>query len=207
LPRGHRGLPSRGPCPGQPGTPAHRAEVDRWDTEVKRLDREVKHKVLAPQILLESQNQLKSDTAKWDAQKATVEKAGAELLSKKATLEENVIDVGVARARLVVAQSEAKRLEAWVGYLKLFAPYDGIIVARNANTWDFVLPRTGDPTAMSRSPDLSPGGLAAPIYVVDRTDIVRIFVDIPRGMPTTSRSGRRRPSRFGPTAMSGYRQR
>ena len=32
---------------------------------------------------------------------------------------------------------------------------------------------------MTRSPDLSPGGTAAPIYVVDRTDIVRIFVDIP----------------------------
>ena len=31
---------------------------------------------------------------------------------------------------------------------------------------------------MERSPNLSPGG-AAPIYVVDRTDIVRIFVDIP----------------------------
>jgi hypothetical protein len=31
---------------------------------------------------------------------------------------------------------------------------------------------------MQRSPNLSPGG-AAPIYVVDRTDIVRIFVDIP----------------------------
>ena len=54
-----------------------------------------------------------------------------------------------------------------------------MIVARNANTFDFVLPTTGDPTAMHRSPDLSPGGDAAPIYVVDRTDIVRIFVDIP----------------------------
>ena len=78
-----------------------------------------------------------------------------------------------------MAESEAKRLEALVGYLKLFAPYDGIIVARNANTWDFVLPRTGDPTAEMRSPDLSPGEKAAPIYVVDRTDIIRIFVDIP----------------------------
>ena len=58
------------------------------------------------------------------------------------------------------------------------APFDGVIVARNANTFDFVLPATGDPTAMERSPHLSPGG-AAPIYVVDRTDIVRIFVDIP----------------------------
>ncbi len=37
----------------------------------------------------------------------------------------------------------------------------------------------GDPTAQMRSPDLSPGEKAAPIYVVDRTDIVRIFVDVP----------------------------
>ncbi len=77
-----------------------------------------------------------------------------------------------------MAESEAKRIEAWVGYLKLPAPFDGVIVARNANTFDFVLPSTGDPTAMDRAPHLSPGG-AAPIYVVDRTDIVRIFVDIP----------------------------
>ena len=66
-----------------------------------------------------------------------------------------------------------------MGYLKLLAPYDGIIVARNANTWDFVLPSTGDPTAEMRAPDLSPGEQAAPIYVVDRTDIVRIYVDVP----------------------------
>ena len=78
-----------------------------------------------------------------------------------------------------VAESEARRLEAWVGYLKLLAPFDGIVVARNANTWDFVLPQTGDPTAMVRAPDLSPSGQAAPIYVVDRTDIVRVFVDVP----------------------------
>ena len=54
-----------------------------------------------------------------------------------------------------------------------------MIVARNANTFDFVLPTTGDPSAFRRGPYLSPGGAAAPIYVVDRIDIVRIFVDIP----------------------------
>ena len=32
---------------------------------------------------------------------------------------------------------------------------------------------------MTRAPNLSPNGQAAPIYVVDRTDIVRIYVDIP----------------------------
>ena len=54
-----------------------------------------------------------------------------------------------------------------------------MIVARNANTGDFVLPATGDPTALRRSPYESPGGTAAPIYVVDRLDVVRVFVDVP----------------------------
>jgi HlyD family secretion protein len=159
----------------------YKSEVDRWDSEVKRLNREVERGVVAPQILLESQNQHRSDVAAWQAAKATVAKAKAQLLSAKATLDEDVVDVGVAKARVVVAESDAKRMEAWVGYLTLPAPYDGVIVARNANTWDFVLPAAGDPTADHRAPHLSPSGKAAPIYVVDRTDIVRIFVDVPSG--------------------------
>ena len=106
-------------------------------------------------------------------------KAEAELLSREATLAKAKVDVTVARADLAVAQSEARRLKAWVGYLTLTAPYDGVIVTRNANTGDFVLPATGDPSAMERSPNLSHSGAAAPIYVVDRTDVVRIFVDVP----------------------------
>lgn len=157
----------------------YEAEVVRWDVQVKRLAREVERGVLAPQILLESQNELKADIAARDAAKSTIAKAAAELEADEVTLERAKVAVAAARAELAMARSEAKRIEAMVGYLKLFAPFDGIIVARNANTWDFVLPRTGDPSAESRSPDLSPGSQAAPIYVVDRTDIVRIFVDIP----------------------------
>ena len=41
------------------------------------------------------------------------------------------------------------------------------------------LPNTGDPTAQTRAPHLSPSGQAAPIYVIDRTDIIRVYVDIP----------------------------
>ena len=154
------------------------AEADRWDSEVKRLTPEAKKGVVAPQILLESQDQLKSSLAARDAAKATISTAQAELLGQQAEDAKAEVDVAVARARLAVAESEEKRLEALVGYLTLTAPYDGVIVSRNANTGDFVLPLTGDPTARSMSPYRSPEG-AAPIYDVDRTDIVRIFVDIP----------------------------
>ncbi len=157
----------------------YEAEVDRWDTEVKRLTREVKQGVVDPQILLESTNQWKSSVASRDAARATITKAEAELLSRRATLAKARVDVSVAKADLAVATSEAKRIEAWVGYLTLTAPFNGVIVTRNANTFDFVLPSSGDPTADARAPHLSPSGGAAPIYVVDRTDVVRIFVDIP----------------------------
>ena len=63
--------------------------------------------------------------------------------------------------------------------LTLTSPYDGVVVARNANTGDFVMPPTGDPTADHNAPHLSPSGKSAPIYVIDRTDVVRIFVDVP----------------------------
>jgi multidrug efflux pump subunit AcrA (membrane-fusion protein) len=74
--------------------------------------------------------------------------------------------------------SEEKRLEALVGYLTLTAPFDGIIVVRNANTGDFAIPSSGDPSARTLSPDQSPDR-SAPIFVVDRIDVVRVFVDIP----------------------------
>ena len=89
------------------------------------------------------------------------------------------MDVRVAEATLKVAESEERYARAWVNYLRLTAPFPGVIAARNANTFDFVQPTTGDPTAYYLSPDLSPSGSAAPIYVVDRLDIVRIFLDIP----------------------------
>jgi RND family efflux transporter MFP subunit len=156
----------------------YQAEVDRWDSEVKRLRLESEKGVVAPQILLESTNQLRSSAAARDAAKSTIMTAEADLLSRQSAAAKAKVAVEVARADLAVAESEERRLKAWVGYLTLTAPFDGVIVARNANTFDFVLPATGDPTAMQNAPHLSPDR-AAPIYVVDRVDVVRIFVDVP----------------------------
>ncbi len=157
----------------------YQSQVDRWDVECKRLRGLVAKGIVDAQILLESENQLRSSTASRDTAKATILKAEAELLSKKATEAQDEVSVKVAARDLQVAISDAKRLEAWVGYLTLQAPYDGIIVARNANTGDYVSPAQGDPTTMARAPHLSPSGTSAPIYVIDRTDVVRVFVDVP----------------------------
>ncbi|WP_422927174.1 efflux RND transporter periplasmic adaptor subunit [Singulisphaera sp. PoT] len=156
----------------------YKADVARWDSEVKRLTREKEGGVIDPQVLGESTRQLESYKAMYEAQGSKVLATKAELLAREADLAEANADVTVARASLTFAESEAKRLEAWVGYLTLTAPYDGIIVARNANTGDFVLPASGDPSADRQAPDIS-AAKAAPIYVIARTDVVRVFVDVP----------------------------
>jgi HlyD family secretion protein len=157
----------------------YESEVARWDTEVKRLERQVSRVVVNSGVLFESTNQLKSSVAARDKAKATIKRAKAEVAAAKARFAKAEVDVRVADATLKVADSEEKYAQAWVDYLTLTAPFPGVISARNANTFDFVLPTTGDPTAFYLSPDIAPGGTAAPIYVVDRLDVVRIFVDIP----------------------------
>jgi multidrug efflux pump subunit AcrA (membrane-fusion protein) len=157
----------------------YQSQVDRWDSEVKRLAREADRGIVDKQIYEESINQLRASSAARDAAKADILKAEAQLLSKQAVEQQDEVAVDVDEADLEVATSDWKRMAAWVGYLKLYSPYDGIITARNANTGDIVIPLSGDPSADQHAPHLAPGNRASPIYMVDRTDIVRIFVDIP----------------------------
>ena len=56
-----------------------KADTERWESEVNRLEREVKRGVVDPQVLLESQNQLKMS-------KASLKVAEAKVLGEKARL-------------------------------------------------------------------------------------------------------------------------
>ncbi len=154
------------------------ALVRRWDSEVGRQVTMVSERVLDHQILGESRRQLESSQASKDAAEAAVKTAAAIKLARDADLEKAKVDVEVADARLVVAKADMERVGALYSYTRLTAPYQGIVVLRNANTGDFTLPATGDPSASGRSTDQS-AAKAAPIYVLARTDIVRIYVDVP----------------------------
>jgi multidrug efflux pump subunit AcrA (membrane-fusion protein) len=154
------------------------ALVVRWQSEVEREKGLVAEDVLDQQILDESTRQLQASIASRDASIAAVDTAEAERIARAADLEKAKVDVQVADASLDVAEADEKRVEALYSYTKLLAPYDGIVVLRNANTGDFVLPAMGDPSAAPRSADQSTSK-AAPIYVVARTDVVRMYVDVP----------------------------
>ncbi|MGD9721989.1 MAG: efflux RND transporter periplasmic adaptor subunit [Pirellulales bacterium] len=154
------------------------ALVERWKSETQREQKLVEEDVLDRQVLDESTRQLQSSEASNDAALAAVQTADADRLARQADLEKSKVDVDVARAKLDVATADEKRVQALFGYTKLMSPFDGIVVLRNVNTGDFVLPATGDPSAAERSSDQS-AAKAAPLYVVARTDVVRVYVDVP----------------------------
>jgi RND family efflux transporter MFP subunit len=73
-------------------------------------------------------------------------------------------DVGVKTALLEVANKNHEHVKTLMRYTILRAPYDGVVTRRNINTDDFVQPPTG--------------GKGEPLYVVERRDIMRIFVPV-----------------------------
>jgi HlyD family secretion protein len=157
---------------------SYEAAVERWESEVQRLAGLVDEKVVDRQILDESQKQLKSNVSQREGAKAGIAASRAKVLARRADVDKAKVDVDVARAKAKVSQADRQRYAELVSYTKLTAPYDGVVVARNANTGDFVQSAGGDQSASRGSADQSPGR-SAPVYVVARTDRVRVFIDVP----------------------------
>ncbi len=74
-----------------------------------------------------------------------------------------------AKAQVKVAEADERTAAAMLAYTKVTAPYDGVVTVRNANTGDYVQAVTGDKSTANPSA----------IFVVVRTDLLRIFVDVP----------------------------
>jgi HlyD family secretion protein len=152
--------------------------VDRWESEVERLTSLVAKGVVDNQVLTESQKQLKSNISARESAEAGVAAAEALEKERESDVAKARVDVDAARAKAKVAAADVDRYAAMVSYTKLTAPYDGIVVVRNANTGDFLQPAGGDQSA-AREMAGQPAGKGAAIFVVARTDLVRVFVDIP----------------------------
>jgi HlyD family secretion protein len=159
------------------GVNKFQASVDRWESEVKRLSGLSDQGVVDKQVLSESSKQLKADTAARDAAKSTVVASQATELARKSDLDKARADVVAARAKAQVSKEDAKRVAALVGYTHILAPYDGIVVNRNVNTGDYIQPGSGDQSVSTVAPGQS--SAHAPIYIVARTDKIRVYVDVP----------------------------
>jgi len=76
------------------------------------------------------------------------------------------LNVEAARAELEVARADERLAQVNVDYGHIKAPYAGVITQRNVSPGDYLQPGGG-------------GGNSRPLFVLEQTDPVRIFVGVP----------------------------
>ncbi len=123
-----------------------------------RITQLTEQAVINKQVKDESWNGLESAEAGVKEAEAKAARAEADRKESEAARNKSRVDIAVAQA----AQD---RMQSMVDYATLTAPFDGVVSRRNINTGDFVKP----PTAVEETP----------LYVVQRRDLMRVFVEVP----------------------------
>ncbi len=138
----------------------NRAEANNgyWKSQSARFASLVKDSVLDKQSQEETLNQSRAASAALSEAQAKVQSAKALQQEKESARDKAEVDIRAAEA-------DYRRQADIVGYATLTAPYDGVVTQRNIDTKRFVQPATGAQTDV--------------LYVVERTDIVRVFVSVP----------------------------
>jgi RND family efflux transporter MFP subunit len=150
----------------------------RWRSELKRMEVMTRDGSLDRQNLDETRLQLQAAEAAQEEADAKVRSAGAALDESAARCDKAAADLAAARSRLEVAQSERRRVAALLAYSEIRAPFDGVVADRQVHTGHFLQPSASGPTSKAR-----------PLFVVVRTERVRVFLDVPEADAVLVRTG------------------
>ena len=120
-----------------------------------------------------------------------MKEAEAKVAHAEADRKESEAARNKSRVDIAVAQAAQERMQSMVDYATLTAPFDGVVSRRNINTGDFVKP----PTAVEETP----------LYVVQRRDLMRVFVEVPEADAVWVKAGTpariRHPDPEGPAVL------
>jgi RND family efflux transporter MFP subunit len=151
----------------------YEADVERWQGELSRLTKLAKDGVVNPEVLAETDNQLKSSQAAVDAARAAVKTKDSQRVAAEAQVGKAKADLQASQAQVKVAKANEQRLAAMLQYTRITAPYDGVITSRDVSTGDFVRAGAGNPTEGSGSTG------SAPMLVLTRTDPMVFEIGVP----------------------------
>jgi multidrug efflux pump subunit AcrA (membrane-fusion protein) len=133
----------------------------------------VKDRVIDAQSRDETRNQCRAAEAaleEADARAQSAEAARAEAAAKRDKAD---ADLAAACNRLALAESNERRMRAMLAYARITAPFDGVVTDRRVHTGHFLQSAAG-------------GSKGEPLFVVVRTDRVRVFVEVPEADASSS---------------------
>jgi RND family efflux transporter MFP subunit len=149
------------------------ADLVRWQQEYRRVEQLFQERAQTGTLLDETRNKRQAAEASRDEVRAQVKSAEAALSESRSELDKARADVVAATASIEVARAEVRHDDAMLRYTRIEAPYDGIVTRRNVDTGHLT----------------KPGSDGDPLFIVARTDIMTIAVDIPETYSTDVNPG------------------
>jgi multidrug efflux pump subunit AcrA (membrane-fusion protein) len=147
------------------GVKRAQASYTRWESEYKRLEQLVTQRVLDVQVRDETYRQFEEAAAARDQANAAVSEAKSALDQAIADRDRAEVDVEAARAQFAVAGANERETKVVEEYGQIKAPYAGVITQRNVSPGDYLQP--------------GGGSNGRPLFVLEQTDPVRVFVGVP----------------------------
>ena len=145
------------------GTMRVEADLARWQSEFRRIEQLHAARAQTGSLLDETRSKLRSSEAACAECEAQIKTADVALTQSRAALDSAHADVVAAAAAIDFARADAGTVEAHIAYTRIEAPFDGIVTQRNVNTGDLTQPGADKP----------------PLFVVARSDIMTIRVNVP----------------------------
>jgi RND family efflux transporter MFP subunit len=133
---------------------------------LKRIDDLFRIKSIEEALVDEAMERYEASREKENAAKAAISTAQAQVLSVGAKVKLAKADVEEARAQVKIAEAELGKSQVMLAYAQIQAPFDGIITQRNFYVG-----------AMVRAS--SERGGQTPLLTIQRTDVMRVVVQVP----------------------------
>jgi multidrug efflux pump subunit AcrA (membrane-fusion protein) len=143
------------------------AQLQRTQLQYERLKKAGRSGVLDQENVEETRLAAEEAKAGMEEVKAQVRSSMADRDASRAKWDKARADLAVAEMRLEVARKNHELAQTLLDYRNVPAPFNGVVTQRNVDTRHFVQPATG------------PRGEA--LFVVMRTDIMRIRMEVPEG--------------------------
>jgi HlyD family secretion protein len=144
------------------------ANLTRWKSELQRQRGLVGTGAIAQSEFEITTDAFRAAEAAVSEAEASIDLSKAARTATQAESDKAEAQVFVALAQQQLSEADRRRVAALLGYTRIVAPFNGIVTRRQVDTGHFVQPPSGT-TATS----------VQPLFHVVRTDLVRIYVNVP----------------------------